>query len=225
MEFLKKLVILNFGLILFSIAIVLIIHSQLGASPWDVFHLGLLNYSSLSFGQISQIVGLLIIVITIFLGEIPGIGTILNMYLIGVVIDLLRNYQIIPYAYNPWQQYLMLFSGIYLLGWGSYFYLIAGLGAGPRDSLMVGLLKKTGKPVWFIRTLLELSVLILGYLMGGLVGIGTLLNAFLVGFAVQHVFSIMGKSPEDICHVTLQEYYGLWKSRKNLKELGKVSNN
>ncbi|MGI6226395.1 MAG: YczE/YyaS/YitT family protein [Peptococcales bacterium] len=214
MIFFKKLVKLNFGLTIFSLAIVLTIHSQLGASPWDVFHLGLTNYSSLSLGQISQVVGIVIILIATFLGEIPGIGTVLNMYVIGVLIDVWRDYHIIPLASTPWQQYFMLFFGIYLYGWGTYFYLQAGLGSGPRDGLMLGLLKITKQPVWKIRALLETSALILGYFMGGLVGIGTVCSAFLIGFAIQHVYSIMKVDPTQTEHANLKTYYEMWKKAK-----------
>ncbi|MFZ7102681.1 MAG: YczE/YyaS/YitT family protein [Peptococcaceae bacterium] len=223
MDLLKKLLMLIFGLFIFSMAIVLTIGSRLGASPWDVFHLGILNYSTLSLGQISQIAGLVIILLAVFLGESPGIATILNMYLVGVFIDLLLNYRIIPVPHALWQQYFMNLLGIYFFGWGTYFYMQAGLGSGPRDSLMLGLIKKTGKPVWMIRTFLEAGVLLIGYLLGGLVGIGTVMVAGLVGFSIQHVFSIMKSDPAEIRHATLGEYYLLLKKSRQIKEAGKAS--
>jgi len=216
--FLKKLVMLIFGLFIFSLAIVLIIHSQLGASPWDVFHLGLINYTTLTLGQISQLVGIIIIFVGMLLGEIPGIATILNMYLIGLFIDFLRGYHIIPLATTPWQQYFMLFLGIYLFGWGTYFYLGAGLGSGPRDSLMVGLLKLTKQPVWKIRGLLETTVLILGYFMGGLVGIGTIFSALFIGYAIHSVYALIKTDPSQIQHTTLKDYYLIFKKMKNTKD-------
>ncbi|MFZ5944544.1 MAG: YczE/YyaS/YitT family protein [Bacillota bacterium] len=223
MEFAKKLIKLTFGLFIFSIAIVLTIHSQLGASPWDVFHLGLLNYSSLSLGEISQVVGLVIIVIALALGEMPGIATIFNMYFVGLFIDVLRNYHVIPLAQVLWQQILMLLVGIYLFGWGTYFYLGAGLGSGPRDSLMVGLLKKTKQPVWKIRTLLETSVLIMGYFMGGLVGVGTVLVAGLLGFSIQHVYFLMKGNPAEIVHTNVKDYYLFFKNKSNLTKKAKAA--
>jgi len=218
MTLIKKLVILTFGLFIFSMAIVLTIHSQLGASPWDVFHLGLNNYTNLTLGQISQLVGIVIIFVGMLLGEVPGIATILNMYLVGLFIDILRGYHLIPLATTPIQQYFMLFFGIYLFGWGTYFYLGAGLGSGPRDSLMVGLLKLTKQPVWKIRALLETTVLVLGYFMGGLVGIGTVFSAFLIGFAIHHVFKLMKKDPAQIKHTSIKDYYLMFKKMKNTKD-------
>lgn len=210
MEILKKLLVLNFGLALFAIGIVLTIHSQLGAAPWDVFHLGVTNYVNLTLGQVSQITGFVIIIFSIFLGEVPGIATFLNSYLIGIFIDFLRNYKLIPLGTTLGYQVLMVFLGIYLIGWGSYFYLIVGLGSGPRDSLMVGLIKKTKQPVWKIRLCIESAALLIGYLLGGLVGVGTILVAGFLGFAVQNAFKIMKKDPSDINHRTLiQEYSSL----------------
>lgn len=215
--FIKKLLKLILGLFIFSVAIVLTIHSQLGASPWDVFHLGILNYSSLTLGQISQVVGIIIIIFSVLLGEVPGVATILNMYLIGLFIDILQGYNLIPLASTPWQQYLMLFLGLYCFGWGSYFYLEAGLGSGPRDGLMVGLMKKTKQPVWKIRALLETSVLVVGYFMGGVVGIGTVLSAFFIGVAIQHVYNLMKGDPARTKHETFKDYYLVFKKIKNTK--------
>ncbi|NLT95062.1 MAG: membrane protein [Clostridia bacterium] len=217
MVFIKKFLKLMLGLSIFSVGIVLTIHSQLGATPWDVFHLGLRNYSSLTLGQISQIVGLIIIIVNITLGEIPGIATLFNMYFIGLFIDLLQGFHLIPLAKTPWQQFLMLFSGLYLFGWGSYFYMEAGLGAGPRDSLMGGLMKKTKQPVWKIRAILELSVLAIGYFMGGVVGIGTVLSAILIGVSIEHVYKVMKGDPAQTKHQTFKDYYLMFKKIKNTK--------
>ncbi|KJS82560.1 MAG: hypothetical protein JM58_14470 [Peptococcaceae bacterium BICA1-8] len=223
MNFLKKLIRLVFGLFVFSIAIVLTIHSQLGATPWDVLHLGITNYSTLSLGQISQIVGIVVLLLCVLLGEIPGVATVLNMYLVGLFIDLIRDYNLIPLASSLGQQIFMLSLGLYLFGWGTYFYMGAGLGSGPRDGLMVGLLKKTKQPVWKIRAILETSVLVTGYFMGGLVGIGTFLAAFLIGVSIQHVYTLMKEDPAQIQHISIKDYYySLFKkarfAKDNLKE-------
>ena len=108
MNFLKKLIRLVFGLFVFSIAIVLTIHSQLGATPWDVLHLGITNYSTLSLGQISQLVGIVLLLLCVLLGEVPGVATVLNMYLVGLFIDLIRDYNLIPLASSLGQQLFML---------------------------------------------------------------------------------------------------------------------
>ncbi|SMB92859.1 Uncharacterized membrane protein YczE [Desulfonispora thiosulfatigenes DSM 11270] len=190
MIYLKRLLKLTVIFFIISIAIVLTIHSHLGASPWDVFHLGLVKHTGLTLGQVSQVVSLTVILVGFFIGEIPGVGTIVNMYLIGFYIDKIIEYNLIPIATNPLIQYLMLFSGMYIMGWGVYFYLSIGLGSGPRDALMVGLVKKTNKPVWIIRMSMEGLVLLIGYLLGGLVGIGTLITVLFMGSIIQHCFKV-----------------------------------
>lgn len=217
-KIIKKLLILFFGLLLYSIAIVLTIHSQLGASPWEVFHLGLANHTVLTIGQASQITGLVVIFIGIFLGEIPGAGSLLNMYFIGYFTDLIRQYQLIPYANQWWLQFPMLLLGIYLMGWATYFYLGVGLGAGPRDSLMVGLIKKLKCSLWIVRGLIEGSVLLIGYLLGGLVGIGTVLMTLAIGLAIEHVFKIMKKDASAIRHFTLVDHYNHFRAHLQLKK-------
>lgn len=217
MIYFKKSLKLFLGIIFTSFAIVLTIYSQLGASPWDVFHLGLTNHTNLTLGQISQLVSVIAIIISMFFGEIPGIATILNMYLIGVFIDIIQANQLIPIATSTWQKFFMLFLGIYLFGWGTYFYLSTGLGSGPRDSLMIAFMKITNMPVWKIRAILETSVLVIGYFLGGLVGIGTILSAFLIGVAIQHVYNLMKSDPAQIKHTTFKDYYLMFKKIKNTK--------
>ena len=206
-KILKKLTTLVFGLFLFALGIVLTVHSQLGASPWDVFHLGVTNHTGLSLGQVSQLVGVILVIISAFLGEVPGIGTILNTILIGYFVDVLQANNLVPLAGNVFQQYLMLFLGIYLFGWATYFYMGTELGSGPRDSLMLALIKKTKKPVWLIRGTIETCALIAGYLMGGLAGIGTVLIAGLIGFSIQHVYKLRKQDPAQLVHVTLVDNY------------------
>jgi len=173
-------------------------------------------------GQISQLVGIVLLLLCVLLGEVPGVATVLNMYLVGLFIDLIRDYNLIPLASSLGQQLFMLSLGLYLFGWGTYFYMGAGLGSGPRDGLMVGLLKKTKQPVWKIRGILETSVLITGYFMGGLVGIGTFLAAFLIGVSIQHVYTVMKEDPAQIQHTSIKDYYYLFKkarlTKDNLKE-------
>jgi uncharacterized membrane protein YczE len=217
----KKIITLLAAIILYSFAIVLTIHSQLGASPWDVFHLGVVNHSSLTLGQVSQLTGLAIIIAGILLGEIPGFGSLMNMYFIGYFVDIIRKYNLVPYGNQLWQQFLMLILGIYLIGWATYFYLGVGMGSGPRDSLMVGLIKKFNASVWLIRAIIEGTALVIGYLLGGLVGIGTIIMTFFIGFAIQHVFKIMKKSPADIQHTTLLDIYNILKEKPFKKEIEK----
>jgi len=194
---------LLWGLCLFGLGIVLTIKSNLGTGPWDAFHLGLINYIPVTLGQVSQLTGVVVIAIGAMLGINPGWGTIANMYFIGVFIDLFMASQWVPVPGHWLTQLVMLLGGVLVIGWGSFFYLSAAFGAGPRDSFMVGAILKTGWPAWKVRTILETSVAAAGYLLGGPVGIGTVIVAFTLGPSIQLAFTIMGKRVQDIHHDAL----------------------
>ena len=190
LRLLLKMPSLFFGFFLYAVAILLALYSKLGMSPWDVFHMGIVNHSILSLGQTSQIVGLVLIAVSIFLGVIPGIGSMFNMIFIGFFIDLINSMGIIDTPGSMLGKILMLITAILIMGIASYFYLQVELGAGPRDGLMEGLVIKTNKPVWLIRGSLEMTALIIGFFLGGPVGIGTLLLAVAIGPSVQFAFAI-----------------------------------
>lgn len=206
-QFLKSLISLFFGLILYSLGILATLYSRLGMSPWDVFHMGIVKHTSLSLGHVSQITGLIILLITYFMGIIPGLGSILNMIFIGVFIDIINLMECFKTPVTILGRITMIFIGILIIGWATFFYLRAGLGAGPRDGLMEALVKRTDKPVWVIRGGIEITVLVLGYFLGGPVGIGTLITAFSIGFSVQFAFKIGKYSSKDVEHKNIVELY------------------
>ena len=201
----KRLLSLFFGLVLFSVGILLTIHANLGVSPWDAFHLGVVYHSPLTLGQASQLVGLFLIVLGFIMKEKPGWGTIANMYFIGLFIDIIEKRNLIPDGTNYFNGFLLLLAGIFAIGWGSYFYINAGLGTGPRDTLMMALTKKFSTQLWKVRTAIELSVLIIGVILGGPFGIGTLVIALLLGPSVQLAYKIGGKEAADIEHLNIME--------------------
>ncbi|MCT8976439.1 membrane protein [Clostridium sp. CX1] len=202
-DLIKKMPSLMFGLLLYSIGILLTLYSKLGMSPWDVFHMGIVQHSSLTLGQVSELTGFVILLISYFLGVIPGLASVLNMIFIGLFIDLIEKFKVFSTPDNIIGQMFMLFMGIFVIGWATYFYLRVGLGAGPRDGLMEGLVKKINKPVWMIRGAIEGTVLIIGYILGGPVGIGTLITAGSIGFSVQFAFKIGKYSSKDTDHMNL----------------------
>lgn len=177
-----RLALFTVGLFVFAIGLVLNVRANLGLGPWNVFQVALTLWTPLTLGQISQVVGLVIIAVSYLLGIKPGFGTVANMLLIGWFIDV--GMAVIPEAREPLAQYLTLAAGIALLGFGSGMYIKPAFGAGPRDSLMLGLVLKSGWRVGVIRNLLEGTVLVAGYLLGGPVGIGTVLFVLLIGPAV-----------------------------------------
>jgi len=207
LKLLLKMPSLFFGFFLFAVAILLALYSKLGMSPWDVLHMGIVNHSMLSLGHTSQIVGFCVILLSIFLGVIPGIGSIFNMIFIGIFIDLINNTKILKTPGSMLGKILMLISAIIIMGIATYFYLKVELGAGPRDGLMEGLIKKFDKPVWLIRGSIEVTVLIIGFFLGGPVGIGTLLLAVTVGPSVELAFRIGKYDSKKAQHMSFIDLY------------------
>ena len=173
---------LCFGLTLFGLGEGLLLVSSTGASPWSVLAQGISLNVNYSIGIITFFISLFVIFLWIFLNQKPGIGTVLNAIIIALMIDFSLNVFDVPENY--FSQILMAISAVLLVGIGSGFYLVANLGPGPRDGLMTGLQKKTNLPIASVRAFLEISVVSIGWYLGGTVGFGTLMFAFGVGPAV-----------------------------------------
>ncbi len=185
-----RLVALFGGLVLFGLAIVFMLESGLGLPPWDVLHYGIAEHTPLPLGTVSILVGLIIVAITWLLGTPPGFGTLANAVVIGASIDVLRSFDAIE-ALSEADQAIrigLLAAGILLFGVGSALYIGAGMGAGPRDSLMMVLARRTGRRIGLVRGAMEITVLLAGLALGGIAGIGTLALAFLVGPVVELAF-------------------------------------
>ena len=173
---------LCFGLSLFGIGEGLLLVSYTGASPWSVLAQGISLNIDYSIGLITFFISLFVIFLWVFLNQKPGIGTILNAIIIAIMIDVCLKYVQTPDHIVV--KILLAFFAVLLVGIGSGFYLIANLGPGPRDGLMTGLQRKTNLPIALVRVLLEITVVSIGWYLGGTFGIGTLLFAFGVGPAV-----------------------------------------
>lgn len=207
---LKKMPSLLFGLFLFGLGIALTVAADLGLSPWSVFHMGLSKHLPISFGQASQLTGLIILVLTCFIKVVPGLSSVLNMYCVGLVVDLVRNSGFLHTPQSFLGRFLMLMLGLVTISWASYFYLRVQLGAGPRDGLMEGLVRLFKRPVWQIRNAIEITVLIIGFLLGGPVGLGTIISAFSLGFLVQWAFRIGRYQSREAKHMNIiQMFYYL----------------
>tara|TARA_Y100000590_G_scaffold423978_1_gene530388 strand:+ start:228 stop:902 length:675 start_codon:yes stop_codon:yes gene_type:complete len=182
---------LVFGLILFGLGETLLVTANIGVSPWFVLHQGLSFKTGYTIGMTTFIVSVIVLLLWFPLKQKPGIGTILNAILISIVIDLS-----LPFLPNPDFFLLQLFQvifGILIIGIGSGFYLTANLGPGPRDGLMTGINKQTNLSFSLIRIIIELSVVGLGFYLGGIVGIGTILYATGIGFSVSLGLFLVGK--------------------------------
>jgi uncharacterized membrane protein YczE len=184
------------GLMGFGVAIDLMVKSGLGLGPWDAFHQGLSEQTGITLGVASIVVGLAIVAFSWTIGIRPGVGTLANMVMIGWFIDLFHPLVPDPPSY-AWG-FLFYAAAVVVCGLSTGLYISAGLGKGPRDGLILGLVDRTRWPVRRVRTLVELAALGFGWWMGGPVGVGTLIFAFTIGPAMQwglHLAGTHGERP------------------------------
>ena len=182
-----RVVALFAGLVLVAIGIVAMLESELGLPPWDVFHLGVADHTGLSIGVASVIVSLVVLGVGWAAGAPPGFGTFANAIVIGLVIDrLLQIPSVDAWSTLPIGGRLGLVAGgILLFGLGSALYIGGGFGAGPRDSLMLAISRRTGRRIALVRGAIETVVLVAGLLLGGVVGVGTVAFVFLIGPSIE----------------------------------------
>ncbi len=181
----RRLTQLYAGLALYGISMALMIQSNLGLDPWDVFHQGLANRTPFSFGIVVILISVVVLLLWIPLKQWPGIGTISNAIVIGLVVD--GALAVIPVQTSWPLRVTFMLGGVVLNAIATAAYIGARFGPGPRDGLMTGLVRKTGKSVRLVRTAIEVTVLAIGWLLGGTVGIGTVVYAFGIGPLV-HIF-------------------------------------
>jgi len=180
----RQLVQLYLGLVLYGVSASLLVLARLGLDPWDVFHQGLARHSGLAIGTWSILVGVCVMVLWIPLRQRPGIGTVSNVILIGGTMDVVLGHVSSPHALG-WRV-ACLVAGVLFSGVATGAYIGAGLGPGPRDGLMTGLVARGGS-IRVVRTGIELAVLVTGFFLGGTVGVGTVLYAVSIG-PLAHVF-------------------------------------
>ena len=190
----RRLLALYVGLVLFGVSIALLVISNLGLDSWDVFHQGLARRTGLGLGTIVILVGAIVLALWIPLRERPGIGTVSNVIVVGLAVD--AALAVLPEPEALPLQILCMVSGIVLNAVATALYIGAGLGPGPRDGLMTGLAKR-GYSIRLVRTVIEVVVLLAGWLLGGTVGVGTVLYAISIGPLVHYLLPLLtlGESP------------------------------
>ncbi|QFZ23640.1 membrane protein YczE [Saccharothrix syringae] len=176
---LRRLPQLLAGLWLYGASMALQIRAALGLDPWDVLHEGLTRITGLSFGTVTAAVGLLVLLCWIPLGQRPGVGTVANVVVIGVAVDV--TLALLPSPADLLPRALFLTAGIVLNGLAAAVYIGARLGPGPRDGLTTGFCARTGTSLRLVRTVVELAVLLAGWSLGGTIGVGTVLYAVAIG--------------------------------------------
>lgn len=198
-ETIFKWVVYFIGLMIMSLGIVLTIKAELGVSSWDVLHIGLHDQFGLTIGSWTIITGAFVLLIsTILMKSVPQLGAFINMIAIGIFIDL---YLLLPFLHTPHSflgQLLMLLIGIVVLCYGMGLYISAKCGAGPRDSLMMALVKKTGKSINVIRGSIEIIVLFIGWILGGPVFIGTIITTLSLGYMAGIMIPFCEKSTDKL---------------------------
>jgi hypothetical protein len=170
------------GLSLFGFGEGLLVQAQWGATPWTVFAQGVSRHTHWSLGWSTAAISVVVLLGWLPLRERPGLGTIANLVIIAYVLDVVSTNLAIPHA--PWLKIVYIVGAVLAIGAGSALYLTTGLGPGPRDGLMTGLHRRLGVSVVYIRLTLEVSVLVVGWLMGGTVGVGTAFFAATIGFSI-----------------------------------------
>ncbi|MDX3616379.1 MULTISPECIES: YczE/YyaS/YitT family protein [Streptomyces] len=175
----RRLTQLYTGLALYGASSALLVEAGLGLEPWNVLHQGLAELTGLTIGVVSIIVGAMVLLLWIPLRQRPGLGTVSNVFVVGIAMD--ATLALVPEAHTMAVRIPLLVGGIVLNGVATGLYIAARFGPGPRDGLMTGLHRRTGRSVRLMRTAVEVAVLATGFALGGTVGVGTLLYALSIG--------------------------------------------
>lgn len=209
-NYLKRTNRLLFGLFLYSLGLTLSIQANVGLAPWDAFGMGVSNLTGISYGNISILTGIVILIVVAgFLKEKIGMGTVLNTILIGVMVDLMQSIKLIPFMTNFFLGTLMLLLSQVIISLATYFYISTGMGCGPRDTLMVALGKMFPKiPIGAIRGAIEGTVLLIGFLLGAKVGLGTVIAVFGISFILQYTFKLLKFDIKAVVHENIFETIG-----------------
>lgn len=175
----RRIAQLLIGLFLYGIAISMMVRAGIGVGPWDVLSQGISLRTGLPFGVVTNLVGLVVLLLWIPIRQRPGVGTVLNVLLVGTSAQVGLSFITAPT--ELWAQALLFAGGLALLAVATGLYIGAGYGPGPRDGLMTGIHKRWRTPIWLVRTIIELTVLAIGWALGGSVGVGTIAFALLIG--------------------------------------------
>ncbi len=175
----RRIIQLLLGLFLYGFAIAMMVRAGLGVGPWDVLSQGVAKQTGIPFGWVTNLIGAVVLLLWIPIRQKPGIGTVANVLLVGTSAQVGLN--VLPELDVLWEQVLLFAGGLALLAIATGLYIGARFGPGPRDGLMTGIHKRWGWPIWAVRTGIELSVLLVGWLLGGNVGVGTIAFALLIG--------------------------------------------
>lgn len=203
---LKSCILAFVSLFINGLGVYLTIHANIGAGPWDVLNLGVSKTLGILYGNASIAISLIILAIDIFMKEPIGIAMIIDALTVGKAVDFFSSLNVIPVPKNLIQSLIMMFIGLVIIAYTQYTYMYAALGCGPRDTLVVGMKKHLSRiPIGFISIAILSTATFIGWLLGGQVGIGTLICAFCAGPIMQAAFASVHFEADVIRHQTLPE--------------------
>ena len=205
-QIIKEILKSALGLFIFAIGVYLTIQANIGLAPWDCLSMGVSARVGYSYGIVHTVISILILIIDILLKEKIGYGTILDALLVGNYVDWIGYLKLVPVSDNVAVSCAMVVIGLLIMGYGQYFYMDAAQGCGPRDSLLIALGKRFPRtPIGVVQTFMVGIALLIGWLLGGPVGIGTIISVFGMGSALQLVCKIMHFEPRDVVHKNVFE--------------------
>ena len=205
-QIIKEILKSALGLFIFSIGVYLTIQANIGLAPWDCLSMGVSAKVGYSYGIVHTVISIIILIIDILLKEKIGYGTILDALLVGNYVDWISYLKLVPVSDNVAISCAMVIIGLLIMGYGQYFYMDAAQGCGPRDSLLIALGKRFPRtPIGVVQTFMVGIALLIGWLLGGPVGIGTIISVFGMGTALQLVCKIMHFEPRDVVHKNVLE--------------------
>lgn len=205
-QMIKEILKSAFGLFIFSVGVYLTIQANIGLAPWDCLSMGVSARVGFSYGIVHTAISIIILLIDVLLKEKIGYGTILDALLVGNYVDLIAWLDLLPVSESVPVSCVMVIVGLFIMGYGQYFYMDAAQGCGPRDSLLIALGKRFPRtPIGVVQTVMVGIALLIGWLLGGPVGIGTVISVFGMGTALQIVCKIMRFEPRDVVHKNVLE--------------------
>jgi len=205
---LKKIALATVGLAICAVGNFMTMKANIGHSPWNALYLGLTNYVPLSYGQVSIVVGVLITFIALALKEPIGLGTVMDYVLVGLFCDFYEAIGLIPVIENYALGVVIMLLGMAVQSVSQVLYMSAGLSCGPRDAMMVGLGKRVRKvPIGAVSVTINLTAAAVGFLMGGSVGLGTILFMLAGGVIMQTVFHLLRFEPRDVVHLGFHQLF------------------
>lgn len=198
----KKILLATVGLAICAVGNYMTIKANIGQSPWNALYLGLINYIPLTYGQISIVIGILITFIALALKEPIGLGTVMDYVLVGIFCDLYETVGLIPEINNYYVGIAAMLVGMAIQSFAQFLYMSAGLSCGPRDAMMVGLGKRVRKvPIGAVSIAINVTAAAVGFLLGGSIGLGTVIFMLAGGVIMQAVFHLLRFEPRDVVHV------------------------